>query len=55
MTTPAFHPDGEPPYSRTVIPMRAFEQGITDDYVDALLCMHLKFLGFSDRTGQARA
>jgi hypothetical protein len=47
MTTPALDPDGEPPYSRIVIPMRAIEQGVADDYVDALLWMHLKFLGFS--------
>ena len=47
MTTPPLVPAGEPTYSRTVIPMHAVEQGTTDAYVDALLLMHLKLLGFA--------
>jgi len=47
MTTPALVADGEPAYSRTVIPMRAIEQGTTDAYIDALFIMHLRFLGFT--------
>jgi hypothetical protein len=45
MTTPGVDPDREPTYSRTIIPMRVIEQGATDAYLDALLIMHLKFLG----------
>jgi hypothetical protein len=47
MTTPALVADSEPAYSRTVIPMHAIEQGTTDAYLDALLAMHFKFLGFT--------
>jgi hypothetical protein len=47
MTTPALVADGEPTYSRTVIPMHAIEQDATDAYIDALFIMHLKFLGFT--------
>jgi hypothetical protein len=47
MTTPALEPEGEPTYSRTIISMQAIEQGASDEYVDALFWMHLKFLGFS--------
>jgi hypothetical protein len=36
MITSSFTADGEPAYSRTVIPMYAIEQGTTDAYIDAL-------------------
>ena len=45
MITSSFTLDAEPAYSRTVIPMHAIEQGTTDAYIDALLAMHLTFLG----------
>jgi hypothetical protein len=45
MSTPSLR--GDPVYSRTVIPMHAVEQGVTDAYLDALLAMHFRFLGFS--------
>ena len=45
MTTPGFGAGQDPIYSRTAIPMHAIEQGRADAYIDALLAMHLKFLG----------
>jgi len=30
-----------------VIPMHAIEQGTAGAYIDALLAMHMKFLGFT--------
>ncbi len=45
MTTPGYHLNDPPVYSRTVIPMSAIEQNGTDEYVDALFRMHLRFLG----------
>lgn len=47
MTTPGLVADRDPVYSRTVIPMHAIEQGTTDAYIDALLVMHFKLLGFT--------
>jgi len=46
MITSASDPNRPPTYSRVVIPMSAVERGTTDPYVDALLVMHLTFLGF---------
>jgi len=46
MTTSPCLPGGEPTYSRIVIPMHAIEQGASDAYLDALLAMHLRLLGF---------
>jgi hypothetical protein len=47
MTTSSRAPGGEPTYSRTIIPVPAMEQGTHDAYLDALLIMHLRFLGFT--------
>jgi hypothetical protein len=47
MITPATDATRPPTYSRIVIPLSAVERGTTDPYVDALLAMHLTFLGFS--------
>jgi len=47
MTSPGLVADGDPVYSRTVIPMSAIEQGTTDAYIDALLVLHFKLLGFT--------
>ena len=45
MTTPGRAPGDPPTYSRIVIPMAAIEQDRMDDYADALLAMHLRFMG----------
>jgi hypothetical protein len=45
MTTPGLGASDTPVYSRIVIPMWAIEQDRTDEYVDALFRMHLRFLG----------
>jgi hypothetical protein len=47
LITPGLIAQGDPVYSRTVIPMRAIEQGTTDAYIDALLVMRFKLLGFT--------
>jgi len=39
-------PDPPGAYSRILIPVSAVERGTTDPYVNALLVMHLTFLGF---------
>jgi hypothetical protein len=47
MTTSPCLPGGEPTYSSIVIPMHAIEQDATDAYLDALLALHLRCLGFN--------
>jgi len=44
MTTPGSARSDPPVYSRTLIPMWAIEQGRTDEYLDALFRLHLRFL-----------
>jgi len=46
MTTPGAGRSDPPVYSRTLIPMWAIEQGRTDEYLDTLFRLHLRFLGF---------
>ena len=46
MTTPGAGQNDPPVYSRTLIPIWAIEQDRTDEYLDALLRLHLRFLGF---------
>jgi hypothetical protein len=45
LTTPSSGPDDAPVYSQTVITLAAIEQGQMDEKLDALLAMHLRFLG----------
>jgi hypothetical protein len=45
MTTPGLGVSDTPVYSRIVIPMCAIEQDRTNEYVNALFAMHLRFLG----------
>lgn len=45
MTTPGVGLGDPPVYSRTLIPIWAIEQDRTDEYLDALFRLHLRFLG----------